>query len=126
LNLTQLQVPTLVAMHDMQLTEHGGIPGIRSREELEAASKIPHRYYPNVEVTAAFYAITIVRRRPFIDANKRVAFLALATFLELHARRLNAYAYDAVERIDALDKHPRHDLAFIFWVCDYAYDLALD
>jgi death-on-curing protein len=105
----------------MQLAEHGGIPGIRSRAELEYVSHAAYADDRNVEVNAALYAITIVRRRPFIDANKRVAFLALTTYLELHTRRLNAYPADCVDRINALTQQPRDDLAFIRWVSDYAY-----
>jgi death-on-curing protein len=121
LNIRQLHVQTLVAMHDMQLAEHGGIPGVRSRAELEYVSRAAYAYERNVEVNAALYAITIIRRRPFIDANKRVAFLALTTYLELYTRRLNAYPADCVDRINALAQHPRDDLAFIRWVSDYAY-----
>ena len=108
-------------MHDMLLAEHGGIPGIRSREELEDAPKVAQAFYPNVAVTAALYAITIVRRRPFFDANKRVAFLAFVTFLELHTHRLNAYAYDAIEQIDDLASPHGNALGFINWSADHAF-----
>ena len=78
----------ILAIHDEQLAEHGGRPGIRDIGLLEAALARPLNRAAYGEVTvfdlAAAYAVGVVRNPPFVDGNKRVAFLAAALFLVEH------------------------------------------
>jgi death-on-curing protein len=75
----------VVAIHDEQLTIHGGASGLRDEGMLESALDRPkNRWsYEQAELAelAAAYAFGIARNHPFVDGNKRTSLLALYTFL---------------------------------------------
>ena len=72
----------VVAIHDEQLTIHGGASGLRDEGMLESALDRPKNRlsYEQAELAAA-YAFGIARNYPFVDGNKRTSLLALYTFL---------------------------------------------
>ncbi len=72
----------VVAIHDEQLTIHGGASGLRDEGMLEFALDRPkNRWsYEQAELAAA-YAFGIARNHSFVDGNKRTSLLALYTFL---------------------------------------------
>ena len=78
----------IVAIHDEQLTIHGGASGLRDEGMLESALDRPkNRWaYEQAELAelAAAYAFGIARNHPFVDGNKRAAFGALIVFLGLN------------------------------------------
>ncbi len=57
---------------------------------------------PDVADLAAGYAYGLVRNRPFVDGNKRAAFLAAGLFLYLNGHRLAATQADATVTMLAL------------------------
>lgn len=76
----------LVAVHERLLVEHGGARGIRDQALLDGALARPrqiHAYEPTASLfdLAAAYAEGIVRNHPFVDGNKRAAFMAAYVFL---------------------------------------------
>lgn len=82
-------------IHDRQLLEHGGTPGLRDEGLLESALARPQQkwaYGENVDLPAlaAAYACGISRNHPFLDGNKRTAAVACELFLELNGYRLLA------------------------------------
>lgn len=90
--LTRAQVE---AIHDIQLMQHGGLPGVRDENALESALGRPqHRWHYGVTTSvtgcAAAYAFGLARNHPFSDGNKRTAFVAMATFLERNGLSLTA------------------------------------
>ena len=84
----------VLAAHDEQLAEHGGNPGIRDAGLLESALARPLNLAaygkPDVCDLAAAYAFGLAKNHPFIDGNKRTAFVALELFLALNGRELTA------------------------------------
>jgi death-on-curing protein len=90
----------VLAIHDEQLAQHGGAAGIRDEGLLESALARPlnRAAYgePDVVELAAFYALGIARNHLFIDGNKRTAYVALETFLELNGLRFPVSDADAV------------------------------
>lgn len=102
-------VPRLLldAVHLDQLREHGGLPGIRDENALEAALARPqqrHHYEPDSDLAtlAAAYAFGLTRAHPFNDGNKRTAFLAAMIFLGLNGKDLNATEEEVVQVVTAL------------------------
>jgi death-on-curing protein len=84
---------TVRAIHQRQLAEHGGGSGIRDTGLLQAALARPQRLrayseQSDVAAPAASYAFSILRNRPFVDGNKRTAFVAARTFLLLNGADL--------------------------------------
>lgn len=73
------------AIHDEQLTIHGGASGLRDEETLASALDRPRNkwMYEQAELPelAAAYAFGIARNPPFVYGNKRTSLLALDTFL---------------------------------------------
>ena len=78
----------IVAIHDEQLTIHGGASGLRDEGMLESAlDRAKNKWaYEDAELPelAAAYAFAIARNHPFVDGNKRTSLLALYTFLGLN------------------------------------------
>ena len=88
-----------LALHAASLAEHGGAPGIRDEGLLESALARPQNLaaYGDapIHVLAASCAYGLARNHPFVDGNKRCAFLVAAVFLELNGWELTASEADA-------------------------------
>lgn len=75
------------AIHRRQLAEHGGSTGVRDPGALDSALARPRQLsaYGGEEVDmpalAAAYAYGITRNHPFVDGNKRTAYVLCRTFL---------------------------------------------
>ncbi|MBC7622121.1 MAG: type II toxin-antitoxin system death-on-curing family toxin [Aeromicrobium sp.] len=84
----------IVAIHDEQLAEHGGAAGLRDRGLLESALARPVNLAayesPDVAALAAAYAVGLAKNHPFVDGNKRTAFVAMELFLHLNGHELLA------------------------------------
>jgi death on curing protein len=84
----------ILAVHDEQLAEHGGLSGVRDAGLLESAMARPEHLAaygePDVAELAASYGYGIARNHPFIDGNKRTAFVAALLFLAF-----NHYSFQA-------------------------------
>ena len=89
------------AIHQDQLREHGGRWGIRDENLLESALARPQQrfaYEPEADLfdLGAAYAFGIARNHPFIDGNKRTAYMAMYAFLGANGHWLNATEPEAV------------------------------
>ena len=76
------------AVHDRQLAEHGGGSGLRDDNALESALARPINLSlysnPDAAELAASVAYGIARNHPFVDGNKRSAWIAARLFLKLN------------------------------------------
>jgi death-on-curing protein len=106
------------AIHNDQLREHGGLPGIRDENVLDAALARPRQkwHYADVPMLAAAYAFGLVKNHPYRDGNKRVGFLALVTFLELNGYELETTDGEVVAEIVALADGSASEAAFTDWI----------
>jgi death-on-curing protein len=84
----------VLAIHDEQLAEHGGAPGLRDEGLLDSALERPKnllRYGdPDLAALAAAYGFGLVTNHPFVDGNKRVGAVVTELFLALNAAALRA------------------------------------
>lgn len=91
---------TVLALHEEQLAEHGGRVGIRDRGLLESALLRPQQlaHYGDADIAAlaAAYGFGLAKNHPFVDGNKRVAFVVVETFLLLNGVDLVADDTDCV------------------------------
>lgn len=89
----------LLILHDESLATHGGASGLRDEGLLDSALARPLNLAvhgrPDIADLAAAYAGGISRNHPFVDGNKRTAFLSVGLFLALNGRRLAATPADA-------------------------------
>jgi death on curing protein len=75
----------VVAIHSRQLRRFGGAPGLRDEGMLRSALERPinnwkYEQAPLAELAAA-YAFGLAKNHPFVDGNKRIAFMVMMTFL---------------------------------------------
>ena len=96
-----LDVDTLIRLHDQGLARYGGPSGLRDAGLLESALQRPaNRWaYERIEgipALAATYAVAIAKNHPFVDGNKRAAFLALVLFLRRNGSDLKATNDEAI------------------------------
>ena len=94
-------------IHEHQIAEHGGEHGIRDAGLLQSALARPRNRYSyeggaDLYDLAADYAFGISRNHPFMDGNKRTAFLAAYVFLELNGVEIDADEVDVVVVMTAL------------------------
>ena len=94
-------------MHNDQLREHGGLPGIRDENVLESALARPQQKWHYVErvdiaALAAAYGVGLVKNHPYRDGNKRIGFLAIVTFLGTNDHDFEAPDADVIAEILAL------------------------
>lgn len=76
----------ILAIHEEQLAQHGGRVGIRDEGLLESALSRPvnraaYDAEADVSTLAAGYAFGLAKNHPFIDGNKRTAYVAMELFL---------------------------------------------
>ena len=96
----------LLLLHEESLAAHGGAAGLRDEGLLESALARPHNLLahgqPDACALAAAYGFGLARNHPFVDGNKRAAFLATGLFLGLNGLRLTATQVDATLTMVAL------------------------
>lgn len=97
-----LTVQEVMDVHDLVVDEHGGALGLRDPSMLDSAVHTPQssfggRYlYPGVFDMAAAYLIHIASNHPFVDGNKRTAWVSARFFLRLNGYQLKPRKREAV------------------------------
>jgi death-on-curing protein len=121
-----LDAHMILAAHDEQLAEHGGLGGIRDEGLLSSALARPEHlasYGPaqslDAAALAASYAFGIARNHPFADGNKRTAFVALEVFLNLNGYALEASDEECVLTILDLASGQLDETALAQWIRDH-------
>lgn len=86
----------VLAIHDEQISEHGGIPGVRDLAMVESALARPRNLLaygkPDAGALAASYAFGLCGNHGFFGRNKRTAWVVAETFLDL-----NGHAVDTTD-----------------------------
>ena len=112
----------VLAIHNEQLAEHGGLTGIRDEGLLESALARPLNlaayHTPDCADLAAAYGFGIARNHPFMDGNKRTAFVAIELFLAMNGYELVAEDADCVLTMFALAAGELDEPALAAWVRD--------
>ena len=79
---------TVLALHQRLLSEFGGAGGVRDIGLLDSALARPRQRLsynkPDVFEMAAACADGLLRNHPFVDGNKRVAFVTAVVFLQVN------------------------------------------
>jgi len=110
----------LLLLHDESLAEHGGAPGLRNEGLLESALARPLNVAlygsPGLADLAAIYGLSLAKNHPFIDGNKRVAFLAVGLFLAINGFRLSANQVDATRTMLGVAAGDVDEAALALWI----------
>jgi death on curing protein len=117
-----LTTAEVIALHEMQLRRFGGPAGIRDPGTLESALGRPVNkwQYEGADLAemAAAYAYGIARNHPFVDGNKRAAFVAMMLFLRKNGVRFAPSQAESTVIILALAAGQVSEAGLIRWIRD--------
>jgi len=109
-----------LGIHEMMLSQHGGLSGVRDEGMLLSAIAKPQNHFAygskSLAQMAASYAAGIVLNHPFLDGNKRTGFMAAATFLELNGLEFLATEESAVQNTVALASGELTEAGYQEWL----------
>jgi death-on-curing protein len=111
----------ILFLHDESLAMFGGARGLRDPGLFDSALMRPvnqHLYKPDSDIAelAAAYAFGLAKNHPFVDGNKRTAFLALGLFVALNGWRLETTQLDAIEMMLSLATGTLDESALANWI----------
>ncbi len=109
-------------MHQAQLDEHGGLPGLRDEGTLLSALACPENLWhygaPTLFELAAAYASGIIQNHPFTDGNKRTGLLAAFMFLYLNGFHLRAPEAETVVMTEELAAGTVDEAGYARWLAE--------
>jgi death-on-curing protein len=113
----------LMLLHDESLAMHGGASGLRDEGLLDSALARPqhlaHYESPDLAQLTAAYAYGLAKNHPFVDGNKRAAFLAVGLCLGLNGWRLTATQAEATVAMFQLAAGELEETAFAAWLREH-------
>lgn len=93
-NWVWVSFDAVLAIHDEQISEHGGIGGVRDLAVLDSALARPRNLLaygnPDAAALAVAYAFGLCKNHGFLDGNKRTAYVVAETFLDLNGCAMDA------------------------------------
>jgi death-on-curing protein len=120
----------LLLLHDESLAEHGGSPGLRDEGLLDSAlsrplNRVAYDDDPDVADLAAAYGVELAKNHPFVDGNKRAAFLAVGLFALVNGRKLTATQAEATLTMLAVAADEMSETQFAAWLRAHLHRRAL-
>ena len=114
----------LLLAHAQSLRLFGGAEGLRDEGALGSALMRPvnawsYRGETDPAALAAAYAFGLAKNHPFIDGNKRAAFLACVGFLKLNGFDLRAPQPEAYRSMMELAASTMTEEAYAAWLAGH-------
>jgi death on curing protein len=121
---TWLSRQFLDAAHHDQLQQHGGLPGVRDENALESALARPQNlwsYKPEASLLelGASYCYGLATSHGYSDGNKRIAFVALYTFLGMNDLEVTASQVEVVRLILSVADGSLEEDGLVEWLQIY-------
>ncbi len=117
-----ISIATTNTIHEHQIRQHGGGSGVRDEGLFESALARPINAFSYGEgdlcALAASYAYGIARNHPFVDGNKRTAFVVSALFLQVNGLQLIADEATATHAVLMLAAGDFTEAEFAQWLRD--------
>lgn len=115
-----IEINVALALHDLLISKHGGLNGMRELGLLESALMRPRymlTYVTSDLITlATAYIAGIIHNHPFIDGNKRTGFMVGYTFLARNNIQLVATESEVIQFVLALTNGEMTEQAFAEWL----------
>ena len=119
---TWLTYDQVIAIHSRQLRRFGGAPGLRDDGLLRSALERPvnkwHYTQALLPELAAGYGFGFARNHAFVDGNKRIAFMAMVTFLRKNGVRFAPDQAQATKMMLALAAGEVSEESLARWLRD--------
>ncbi|MGH9599278.1 MAG: type II toxin-antitoxin system death-on-curing family toxin [Terracidiphilus sp.] len=113
----------VLAIHDEQIAEHGGLAGLREMPLLLSALARPQNLEaygaPDIADLAAAYAVGIARNHAFLDGNKRTAWVVAEAFLLKNGYELIASDRDGVTTMLVVAEGTMAEPELALWLRSY-------
>lgn len=103
-----VRLDLVYAVHDIQLSRHGGLDGVRDKNAVESALSQPEQLQvygqppPDAAQLAAAYAYGLARNHGFSDGNKRTAWVVARVFLADNDVHLKFSEIDAIRAMESV------------------------
>ena len=115
------------AIHKEQLAEHGGQEGVRDAGLLQSALDAPRNvfYYEQVNIfkLAAVYAYRISNNQPFLDGNKRTAYVVARLFLLINGFDIRSSETEKVQIFLDISNNIKTEDELATWVERIAFNI---
>jgi death-on-curing protein len=112
----------VIAIHSRQLRRFGGAPGLRDEGLLQSAIERPVNKWnyeqAGLAELAGAYAFGLAKNHAFVDGNKRIAFMAMMTFLRKDGVRFAPDQAQATAMIMALAAGEVSEESLVRWIKD--------
>lgn len=103
-----IDLNVVLAVHEQQISEHGGLAGIRDLGLIDSALKRPQNLMlyndPDLFDLAAAYGFGLAKSHGFFDGNKRTAYVVTRLFLVLNGYDIQASAVGKVVIFEKVGK----------------------
>lgn len=110
----------VLAIHEDQLVQNGGSSGIRDENLLGASLARPRHLFtygePTIFDLAAAYSYGLANNHPFVDGNKRTAFMVMYTFLGLNGYWLEVDEMEVVVKMEGLTMNKETQESISLWL----------
>ncbi len=110
----------VLAIHEDQLVQNGGSSGIRDENLLGASLARPRHLFtygePTIFDLAAAYSYGLANNHPFVDGNKRTAFMVMYTFLGLNGYWLEVDEMEVVIKMEGLTMNKETQESISLWL----------
>lgn len=117
-----IPLEVILQIHEEQIVEHGGLPGLRDMTLLDSALARPRNALAYGETDlctlASLYAAGIVKNHPFADGNKRTGYVAAELFLLANGLVLTASDEECIAMTLALAASEADAETFAAWLRD--------
>ena len=114
----------VLAIHEDQLAQHGGSLGIKDENLLGASLARPKHLFaygdPTIFDLAAAYSYGLANNHPFIDGNKRTAFMVMYTFLGLNNYWLEVDEMEVVVKMEGLTMNKETQESIALWLKEHS------
>jgi death-on-curing protein len=116
-------------MHYDQLQQHGGLVGVKDENALESALARPRHkwaYQPDSDLCAlaAAYGCGLAANHGYSDGNKRIAFMAMYTFLAVNGWEIVAAELEVVQLVLDVAAHARDEESLAAWLREHVEPVA--
>jgi len=111
-----------IAIHSRQLRRFGGAPGLRDEGMLRSPPERPINKWQYEQASlpelAAAYAFGLAKNHAFVDGNKRIAFMAMMTFLLKNGVAFSPEPAHATQIISSLAAGEISEESLTRWIRD--------
>lgn len=117
-----LSEDVILAAHDMQIAQHGGLDGVKDIDAVRSALARPQQLAaygeppPDIFDLAAAYAFGLVKNHGFADGNKRIAWIAARLFLLDNGQQILFPPAQAIQQVLSLASSELSEAAFSHWL----------